>query len=270
MSFKVITDPLGEAKDFIHENFSSMDIERLIKIKQIMELFTSSTLMTDAERIATHSGKALFDKFLVAGGVFQSIWHKAPVKDIDVYILDGGNISFYGSAFKPEDTSPSYKNVKATRPEYILDSRVSTVGFYSHLHSNDLIGEAGSAGRIPVNYIITSLKTRQELLEKFDMAHCQMSYMPSLLINDSGDYSSISPKVVFTMKTLDSIRKKTIVPTNSEIPIQSYRTDKLIKQGWKSPNAQYYIGSSFNNLTISGSGSGYTIAKPSITLTPTG
>jgi len=233
MSFRIInSDEVGDDKTFTH-----YDISRLRTIKGIMEQI-SNHLKVGSERICFGlEGKNLFDRFLITGGVFSSIWHKTEAKDIDVYILAGDDpIAFDSMHFLDDAKTASFAAVKAARPSYILDSRICKKTFISKDIFN-LFGpgeinlDHGMTNRshIPINYIITSLKTPKELLGTFDMAHCQMSYRPSFIIE-----GQLTPSVVFSMRTFNAIKNRHIVKNPESVEsIKQYRMQKLLQEGWK-------------------------------------
>ena len=71
-------------------------------------------------------------------------------------------------------------------------------------------------------YILTTYKTREELLAHFDYKHCKVSYVPE---ND---------KLYINRETFDCIKTKTLKWNNKQLdnPRQIYRKNKLLNTGW--------------------------------------
>lgn len=130
---------------------------------------------------------------IIAGGVFTSIFNNEPYKDIDLFIL--ADCRFY---------TPTPNSKKQNNSEYLTKNNSNI----EHVYFNE---------ELKVNTIFTKYKTRKDVINHFDFAHCCVSY----------DFKHL----YISHETYTSIKNKKLVVNNPAM-VQTYRRDKFIKKGF--------------------------------------
>ena len=139
---------------------------------------------------------------IIAGGFFKSMFHGERPKDYDVFILNSDS-ELYISDILKLNLEPKTR-FRETDSTYIQNEHIKKV--FLDIDTN-------------IQYIFTNYKTRQDLIESFDMQHCKVSYEP------------FSEKLYISPKTLDVIENKKIVICKKG-SVTEFRIDKLLKKGW--------------------------------------
>jgi hypothetical protein len=133
------------------------------------------------------------DQSIIAGGVFTSLFHKEPYKDIDVFILNDC------------DTYLLNKNaIKQSNSEYLSKEKP----FIKEVFLDDVK---------KINFVFTTFKTRKEVVDHFDFSHCCVSY--------DFDKLYISEQSYYAIKN-----KKLIV--NNPIDVKERRKQKFLNRGF--------------------------------------
>lgn len=187
------------------------EIEDLIKTKELFEYYIVSS-PTATDKFTKHSYRN-HPSFVIAGGVFASIFHKEKVNDIDVFILGEHHIIHSEDWITPNydafSTLIRYKegrwNVKFHLDEGDDYHNPRVYGTATHKESS-------------IQYIMTDHLTRQDLLKDFDFVHCTVSYHEGKLNINRGAY--------------DAIANRHLVPQNRKKKIKQWRRDKFRGRGW--------------------------------------
>lgn len=191
------------------------EIEDLIKTKELFEYYVvSSPTVTD--KFTKHSLRN-HPSFVIAGGVFASIFHKEKINDIDVFILGERLI------ISSEDwIIPNYDHfsslIRYKEGRWNVQFRLDEDDNY---HNPHVFGTA-SHKESGVQYIMTDHQTRQDLLKDFDFLHCTVSYHEGKLNINRGAY--------------DAIANKHLVPQNRKKKIKQWRMEKFLSRGWWDEN----------------------------------
>lgn len=175
----------------------------ILKVKSTFEdkyLSSNSTIKTSKH-------------IVVAGGCFASIIQNELPRDIDVFIL-GGQLTHLGPNGLEETLIPNTA-VKKDKSKYIV---------------NDKIIDVYQAGKF--QYIVTSYKSREELIEHFDYEHCKISYHQGMLY--------CSPL------TYRCIKNKKLVCRDMN-KVFTWRTDKFKSRGYTEIN---YPGSIYDIMSV--------------------
>lgn len=192
------------------------EIEDLIKNKELFNYYVVSE-PTATDKFTKHSYNKNHPAFVIAGGVFASIFHKEKINDIDVFIL--------GERFilsSEEWITPNYDAfsslIRYKEGKWYVQFRLDEDDNYynSHVFGTATHKESG------VQYIMTDHQTRQDLLKDFDFLHCTVSYHEGKLNINRGAY--------------DAIANKHLVPQNRKKKIKQWRQDKFIGRGWWDDN----------------------------------
>jgi hypothetical protein len=191
------------------------EIEDLIKTKELFEYYIVST-PTATDKFTKHSYRN-HPSFVIAGGVFASIFHKEKIFDIDVFILGEHHI------ISSEDwITPNYDHfsslIRYKNGRWNVQFRLDEDDNY---HNPHVFGTA-THKESGIQYIMTNHLTRQELLKDFDFVHCTVSYHEGKLNINRGAY--------------DAIANKHLVPQNRKKKIKQWRQDKFIGRGWWDEN----------------------------------
>lgn len=188
------------------------EIEDLIKTKELFNYYIIS-MPSATEKLTKHSYTKNHVSFVIAGGVFASIFHKEKINDIDVFILGERHIINSEDWITPNydafSTLIRYKegrwNVKFHLDEGDDYHNPHVYGTATHKESS-------------IQYIMTDHLTRQDLLKDFDFVHCTVSYHEGKLNINRGAY--------------DAIANRHLVPQNRKKKIKQWRRDKFRGRGW--------------------------------------
>lgn len=187
------------------------EIEDLIKTKELFEYYIVST-PTATDKFTKHSYRN-HPSFVIAGGVFASIFHKEKINDIDVFILGEHHI------ISSEDwITPNYDHFSS-----LIRYKEGRWNVQFHLEEDDNYHNPHVFGTAThkesgVQYIMTDHLTRQDLLKDFDFVHCTVSYHEGKLNINRGAY--------------DAIANRHLVPQNRKMKIKQWRRDKFRGRGW--------------------------------------
>lgn len=180
--------------------FDSYDLIKIYEMKQ--RIRDQEALMYNTLSLGYKS--QIQPHLVFAGGFFTSLYHEEHAKDVDIFILDD----------------------QKTR-DYILnrvsESRTSVLGRYTIRNDVSYMNNSNLMTIVDDNitkhqYIFTKYKTRQALLNHFDVEHACVSYQ-----NDS---------LFITPLTLDCIKRK-VLKNHRQNKIAPWRQDKFIKKGFK-------------------------------------
>ena len=192
------------------------EIEDLIKTKELFNYYIIS-MPTATEKLTKHSYTKNHVSFVIAGGVFASIFHKEKINDIDVFILGERHI-----INSEEWITPNYDAfstlIRYKEGRWNVQFRLDEDDNYHnpHVYGTATHKESG------IQYIMTDHLTRQDLLKDFDFVHCTVSYHEGKLNINRGAY--------------DAIANKHLVPQNRKKKIKQWRQDKFIGRGWWDEN----------------------------------
>lgn len=167
--------------------------------------------------------------YIIAGGVFQSLYHNEQIKDIDVFILyDQRVVDQVSQRFL---MSPNWiVNSLSGDIQYQVDQRsdsyiramgndklrgVITVSPSAIQGGKSIVMNSKWAG-VKIQFIFTRYKTREELISHFDFVHCQMNFHNGVLY--------VSPLV------LECIKNKVLI--NNITNVQAWRVDKYKAKGY--------------------------------------
>ena len=187
------------------------EIEDLIKTKELFEYYIVSS-PTATDKFTKHSYRN-HPSFVIAGGVFASIFHKEKINDIDVFILGERHI-----INSEEWITPNYDAfstlIRYKDGRWNVQFRLDEDDNYHnpHVYGTATHKESG------IQYIMTDHLTRQDLLKDFDFVHCTVSYHEGKLNINRGAY--------------DAIANKHLVPQNRKKKIKQWRRDKFRGRGW--------------------------------------
>jgi hypothetical protein len=187
------------------------EIEDLIKTKELFEYYIVST-PTATDKFTKHSFRN-HPSFVIAGGVFASIFHKEKINDIDVFILGEHHIISSENWITPNyDYFSSLFRYKEGRwnVQFHLDED-------DNYHNPHVFGTA-THKESGIQYIMTDHLKRQDLLKDFDFVHCTVSYHEGKLNINRGAY--------------DAIANRHLVPQNRKMKIKQWRRDKFRGRGW--------------------------------------
>lgn len=168
-------------------------------------------------------------EYVIAGGAFASLYHGEPVRDIDVFILD-----------IPHAIDHVVHQFNRAKPNGLMDSLSYNMTFMINRKSSEYVKALGNDmirgvitatpsimkekavekyakwEKTNVQFILTKYKTREELIEHFDFAHCQMNYYDGKLY--------VSPR------TFNAIKNKELI--NNQDKVQHWRIEKYKAKGY--------------------------------------
>ena len=171
-------------------SFTQEETKAILALKQCIR----SLLLTPLN-LAAKNPELNYKDIVIAGGCFASILNKTDVHDYDFFLLnttEAQKTTFDNTVLKKGDTS------------YMKNKKIIS----THLNSNN-----------KVQWILTSYKTKEELLNGFDMQHCRVCYIPY------EDALYISPA------TFHCIINKTLRSNGKNIT-EHWRIGKFIAKGW--------------------------------------
>lgn len=191
------------------------EIEDLIKNKELFEYYIVSS-PTATDKFTKHTYKN-HPSFVIAGGVFASIFHKEKIFDIDVFILGERHIISSEDWITPNSDHFS-SLIRYKEGRWNVKFRLDEDDKY---HNPHVFGTA-THKESGVQYIMTDHLTRQDLLKDFDFVHCTVSYHEGKLNINRGAY--------------DAIANKHLVPQNRKKKIKQWRMEKFLSRGWWDEN----------------------------------
>lgn len=169
--------------------------------------------------------------YIIAGGLFPSLYHGTIVKDIDVFLLNNGNVfSMLFEKLVPLATLDD-QHIASQSGDIIFNSNQKNREYINTL-GNDMIRAVLTLRPISmtdrakdlygrwrdtnVQFILTKYKTREELIAHFDFAHCQMNYHNGTVY--------VSPR------TFNAIQSKELI--NNHDKVQTWRVEKYQAKGY--------------------------------------
>jgi hypothetical protein len=155
-----------------------------------------------------------YENIVFAGGAFASQFHKVPMKDLDMFVLNADD-AVVGSL------TQGYAGHFIPGP----DINESPIGY----QGNPRILRVITNTKTGIQLIITDYKTREELIDHFDFMHCRVS----MVYERAGASVNQFKNVMYISKNVYKyIKEKKLVPNpKAEVPHQ-WRYDKFIKRGW--------------------------------------
>lgn len=190
-----------ESTDKLHKALEIFSIEEITKIsalKRKAQDARTKFLHNVSNAIEHHNCQ---DKVVMAGGCFTSWYHNEPVKDIDVFILNQRDImdALFTVVQKDPDRFEFVGN-----SSYMTNAKVSYTAFDTATH---------------IQYIVSECKTREELLDHFDLEHDCISFVEN--------------KLYITRDAFDAMRTKTLKNHKSN-KAADWRINKfLIDRGFR-------------------------------------
>lgn len=178
------------------EIFSEVDKSRLYGLKDKLKVQLYKTL----ERVKNGmSGFVYEDQMIIAGGIFTSLFHIEIPKDHDIFILDA-------TAEQKDHFERSL--LKHGNTDYMKNKKVVGV------HTNESTKE---------QWILTSHKTREELIAGFDLQHCAVSY------------SVAKDKLYISPAAYECMSKKILRPNYGKTyrDVAPWRVEKFKSRGFK-------------------------------------
>jgi hypothetical protein len=210
MSYPDSNKIIGDLHKWAQENgdtlkqFTQDDLKKIAYLKE-----AGVSVMDNMYRSIMAPNQITLDNnpnVVFAGGAFTSLYHDEMVKDYDVFILndpDTRRIFF-----------DSIETAKKINPDRFQESDLN----YLNNGSTKNIHRITLDKSTKVQYIVTTYKTRKELLDSFDAEHACVSYQAGKLY--------ISPL------TFDCIKRK-IIKAHKGNTIAVWRVDKFTKKGFK-------------------------------------
>ena len=179
------------------QKFSDNDIVRIGDLKRRAKSLMSQMLQVQDPFF----GMIKLKELVLAGGCFTSWYHGESPKDHDMFILDW---------------TDGKKNL-GQWPEQRY--KVSDVSYLNAINLNAKLVDVILDKQTNIQYILTKYKTREELINHFDVEHACVSYAPAI------DKLYISPL------TFDCIKNKKLRPHNGN-KIASWREFKFKQKGF--------------------------------------
>ena len=158
---------------------------------------------------------------VIAGGFFTSTIQNSKFKDIDIFVLNN-DVSVYNDLtqgfVRQSMAGPDTMRV-TDDPTGQKEWSRSEIMKYNH---NPNILDVINNNHTKAQYILTTYKTREELLAHFDYKHCKVSYVPQ------------EDKLYINRETFDCIKNKILKWNNKQLdnPNQIYRKNKFLNEGW--------------------------------------
>jgi hypothetical protein len=174
------------------------------------------------ERREREKKKADLSDIIVAGGAFTSLYHAESVNDIDVFILNSNKNLFHDLIFgKPGRWTVKHKSVDEG------DIDTGTDYDQDEYPENPAVLATAKNNRNNIQYILTSHKSRQDLINDFDYLHCTPSYEP------------VTGKLYITPETWTAVSNKILIVNNKDNKSfklkKDYRSKKFFNRGFKMP-----------------------------------
>jgi len=189
-----------ESTDTLHKVFEIFQIDEITKIgalKRKAQDARTKFLHKVSNAMVNHNWQ---DKVVMAGGCFTSWYHNEPVKDIDVFILDSTYIA--DALFDCVKQDPD--RFKVGNSSYMTNAKVSYTAFDTSTR---------------IQYIVSEYKTREELLDHFDLEHDCISFVEN--------------KLYISREAFDAMRTKTLKNHKGNKPAD-WRINKfLIDRGFR-------------------------------------
>jgi len=179
------------------EIFSIEEITKISKLKRHAQDARTKFLHKVSNAMVNHNWT---DKVVMAGGCFTSWYHNEPLKDIDVFILDN---TYIADALKEAVKLDEYR-FKVGNSSYMPNSKIGYTAFDTSTR---------------IQYIVSEYKTREELLDHFDLVHDCISFVEN--------------KLYITREAFDAMRTKTLKNNKGNKPAD-WRINKfLIDRGFR-------------------------------------
>jgi len=193
-------DTAYESTDTLHkalEIFSIDEITKISALKRHAQQARTLFLHKVSNAMVAHKWT---DKVVMAGGCFTSWYHNEPLKDVDVFILDSTYIA--DVLFQCVQQDPD--RFKVGNSSYMTNAKVSYTAFDTSTR---------------IQYIVSEYKTREELLDHFDLEHDCISFTDN--------------KLYITREAFDAMRTKTLKNHKGNKPAD-WRINKfLIDRGFR-------------------------------------
>lgn len=176
-------------------------IQDLIKMHGIFEVVE----ITSEGEFFTQTMNVSANQLVIAGGIFTSLFHDEPIKDIDVFILKPGMtpaITLFNRLIKYKEGNWNIKYRFNEEDDYY---NPHVFGVADHVESK-------------VQYILTDHTNRQDLLKDFDFIHSTVSYHEG--------------KLHINRETYDAIANKKLIRQNLKKEPKKTRVMKFLNKGF--------------------------------------
>lgn len=182
---------------------SNEDIKEIQKLKQtaqlVCEKFFFDTFKITQKRIPN---------VVLAGGCFSSWLSDEVAKDFDIFLLDTMDPSTCQSINNMID------DLKVTDPDMVRDTPQEYIKqFQEKLYRVTTMDKK-------VQIIQTKYKTREKLIESFDVLHTCISYTPH------------DDKIYLSEAAFRAAKNKILLPNRNQ-KVQQWRIDKFVQRGFK-------------------------------------
>jgi hypothetical protein len=189
-----------ESTDTMHKALEIFEIHEITKIgalKRKAQEARTMFLHKVSNAMIKHNWH---NKVVMAGGCFTSWYHNEPLKDIDVFILDS---TYIADALFDCVKQDEYR-FKVGNSSYMTNAKVSYTAFDTATQ---------------IQYIVSEYKTREELLDHFDLEHDCISFVEN--------------KLYISREAFDAMRTKTLKNHKGNKPAD-WRINKfLIDRGFR-------------------------------------
>ena len=176
------------------KDFTSQELQEISVIKGMIE----SVYLPSINKVL---GVELIkmDGIIIAGGMFTSLITHHKIKDIDVFLLANPVLKGFvedriGKSFVKGDS------------DYLGNPMIE-----------DVYVEKGS--NVPIQFIFTKYRTREELIKHFDYKHCCISY------------DVLAQKLFVSPYNYACAKQKKLI-VNNLTNIKPYREDKFLRKGF--------------------------------------
>lgn len=166
-----------ESTDKLHKALEIFSIEEITKISALKRKAQDARTKFLHNVLNAMEHHNCQDKVVMAGGCFTSWYHNEPAKDIDVFILNERDIM--DALFTVVQKDPD--RFKVGNSSYMTNAKVSYTAFDTATQ---------------IQYIVSEYKTREELLDHFDLEHDCISFVEN--------------KLYITRDAFDAMRTKTL------------------------------------------------------------
>jgi len=185
-------------------NFTDDEVGNILRMKEkIQDLINMHGIfevveMSSEGDFITQTINVGANQLVIAGGVFTSLFHDEPIKDIDVFILRPGMtpaITLFNRLTKYKEGNWNIKYRLHEEDEYY---NPHVFGVADHVESK-------------VQYILTDHTNRQDLLKDFDFLHSTVSYHEGKLHINRETYDAIANKKLISQNLKKEPKKGRIL-----------------------------------------------------------
>lgn len=192
-------------------NFTDEEVGNILRMKEkIQDLIKMHGIFetVDIDKEGEFVTKPLTggaNQLVIAGGVFTSLFHDEPIKDVDVFILKPG--------INPEITLLN-QVMRYKEGNWNIKYRFNEEDDYYNPHIFGVADHVESK----VQYVLTDHTNRQDLLKDFDFLHSTVSYHEG--------------KLHINRETYDAIANKKLISQNLKKEPKKTRVLKFLNKGF--------------------------------------